>query len=111
MKMFFMKWTMFLTTLLLLSCNTKKSSLNTNDVVTKYEGHQDIIDIKTIEHPSNEMHYWLHTGHMAYDGPEYIINSKGDTVCSFQGMVKNPCLDEYRNGEWKVIYSKKLNKQ
>ena len=56
-------------------------------------------------HPvDGERHYWLGTGAPAYDGVDYIVNTRCDTVCAYGGF--RPALDCARqyNGQWLEIW-------
>lgn len=51
----------------------------------------------------NEFHYWLNTGAMALDGPEYIIDADCDTVCSFN-MLPPACFSDYKDRDWELVW-------
>jgi hypothetical protein len=56
---------------------------------------------------NDEFHYWFNTDARFFDGPEYILNGKCDTVCSYGRIFPSQtCLNYYENGTWEVIWKK-----
>ncbi len=56
----------------------------------------------------NEYHYWLHTGNLAFDGPEYIVDEKCDTVCLFCFCPPRTkiCQEDYDDEQWEIVWEK-----
>jgi len=64
-------------------------------------------DLKTIrlQVQGTEHYYWLNTDATAFDGVEYIINNRCDTVCYFCGECIYPdCLEQFKDKDWEVIW-------
>ena len=59
-----------------------------------------------IQEVDNELHYWLNTDNTHFDGVEYIVNSKCDTICSFCGECLPPACTKNYNRRWGVIWEK-----
>ena len=72
----------------------------------------EIIDVDervgeiTIQEVDGEIHYFVSTGAMAYDGQEYIYNTDCDTLCTLGGFAPLPdCFDIY-DEEWTSIWTR-----
>lgn len=110
-----MKYTILLSIpLFALACNKKLKTVAISDAMPTciqdkidgkdYDGEK-IIAIK-YQDIEGVRHYWMHTGAMAYDGPEYIVDENCQDLCSFQGMVRNECLEKYRAGTWSTLWER-----
>jgi hypothetical protein len=65
--------------------------------------------IKTIkvQNIDGECHYWLNTGAMAWDGVEYIVNDKCDTICGIGGfLISQDCSINYDFDKWEIVWEK-----
>ncbi|HRX29532.1 MAG TPA: hypothetical protein P5235_09100 [Saprospiraceae bacterium] len=65
-------------------------------------------DLKTVrvQNVNKELHYWLNTDFTHFDGVEYIINSRCDTICGFCGeCIPADCSKEY-DEIWTIIWEK-----
>lgn len=55
-----------------------------------------------------EPHYWLHTGAMAYDGTEAIVDAACETVCTLGGFRAvdqvPPCTRDYDGEAWVTLW-------
>ncbi len=56
-----------------------------------------------------QLHYWLNTGAMAYDGVEYVVSDHCDTLCTIGGLrlvgTGPECATKY-TGEWRDVYTR-----
>lgn len=58
---------------------------------------------------NSEYHYYLETGASTWDGIEYIIDAKCDTICNFGGRRIDgwpPCYKDYDFDKWEVYWKK-----
>ncbi len=66
-------------------------------------------DLKTVrvQKVKGELHYWLNTDFVHFDGIEYIVNNKCDTVCSFCGeCIQANCANDYEWESWEIIWKR-----
>lgn len=95
----------------LVSCGKSEIEIDTTIPVCIQNTIDDTIlsmDLKTVrvQNVDNELHYWMNTGVTHFDGVEYIVNSKCDTICSFCGeCIPSECSENYDNN-WKVIWER-----
>lgn len=57
-----------------------------------------------VQEVNKELHYWLNTDYAHFDGVEYIVNSKCDTICGVCGECLPPDCSENYNENWVIIW-------
>ncbi len=84
-------------------------NVTTECIQVMMEAFKKTSDAKTVRRiqMEQEYHYWFNTDARFVDGPEYILNSKCDTVCIF-GRLWPPqtCLQNYDDSKWVVIWTR-----
>lgn len=64
-----------------------------------------LISVK-IQRVDGECHYWLNTDARHYDGVEFIVDSKCDTVCFYCGECLPPeCGEDHPFDKWETIWT------
>lgn len=66
-------------------------------------------DLRTVrvQKVDNQLHYWLNTDYVHFDGAEEIVNSACDTICYICGECIPPdCYYDYDYDDWMVIWEK-----
>ncbi len=92
------------------SCDDKKEQLNTKlpecieNIIANEQSFFPLITIRQQE-VNGENRYWLNTDARHLDGPEYIVNSSCDTICSYSDRgIPVDCIDQY--GGWQIIWER-----
>jgi len=92
--------------ILLTSCN--KEEMKDTDgnlpacILAEIDADDDLI-VKT-QTLNGEVHYWLNTGDLAFDGEEEIVNDLCEKVCYFGGWTNPTCIADYDPNEWQEAW-------
>lgn len=74
-------------------------------IIANNTGYDTIktVQVQTID---GNLHYWLETGAMSYDGTEAIVNAECDTLCTIGGWLPPECSNNYIYENWETIWKR-----
>jgi len=106
------KMPIYILLLLITACNKSNGPIDTSipicvqEILDNVELSKDIRTVR-VQELDNELHYWLNTDFVRFDGVEAIVNMNCDTICSFCGFcAPAKCSSEYDEEEWITIWEK-----
>ncbi len=95
----------------LVSCAKSECKIETTipDCIQKIiENTHTSEDLKTVttQEVDDGIDYWMNTDFTHFDGVEYILNSKCDTICFFCGACLPAKCSENYNDDWRIIWER-----
>ena len=105
-------FTLFVTLLALGACDRDDDVISTAVLPSCVQDFIDVADTTdrsnewtvSVQPVDGESHYWLGTGAPAYDGIDYIVDSKCDTVCTYGGFRPAPDCSRNYDEQWREIW-------
>ncbi len=77
-----------------------------NEMINRAGDSPPLVSVK-MQKVDGECHYWLNTGASAWDGVEYIVNDKCDTICEIGGFrAPLDCSKNYDFDKWEIVWEK-----
>lgn len=105
------KWFTILIYLFVAACAKEDEKISTSiptciqNIINDEELSKTLKTVQ-VQELRGELHYWLNTDFRHFDGVEYIVNNKCDTICSFCGeCIPAECSFDY-NQDWIKIWEK-----